>query len=1223
MDRALGLDTLQEALGTHPESERPLPTAEQLQELLGNTEARLFLNQQVLPDDLLRTAWYLHGVASADTAATDYTPARQRRAFAVSAHIFDLASLSDERPDADRLKFAFAAEVGYHRSEAEPNAMAVARRLDALIRTDVDLLDHWSTLAVQAGVALLGLEPARLHTRLSEWRRQLRRLAATIGVDDLTTTMFGPTFCVVEGVDSLMRFLTRGDRDELNRARERFIIAVTVPEGRGDHNARWVAAHLRFLSDEMDAGSVWTLLPPGIPNSARQAFTLTTPPVLTLWQPQRELLVNTSTEPDSEERKNAGSGQAGSALDPSVRRLVLSVPTSSGKTLLAQLLMVAHLATASTGVCYVTPLRSLGREVHRSLARRLRIMAREVAREEPDFGLPEELAMVLGTLGGNSPAITGVTEASVQPDVAIMTPERLALALREDASAVLDRFGLFVFDEAHLIGERSRGFLLESILALLHWRTRDTDHRIALLSAAMGNAGQLVSWLDVEGGARLLESQWRGPRRLHAIFSTDIDWTSRKVETVAARGAQAHLTRRLRYPTYGVVRLRPAEHQPLTVRTTEAIGETCFRTRADGISGRQAEPSQSTSFYRMLAHVVRYVAHAGPVLVIRSTRRDAMHMAEAVAENLPDREAARPLADLARARLGAEHPLVSVLAKGVAYHHAGLPVELQEAIEEGIRDDALQFLVATSTLTEGVNLPVRTVVLAAIPYEGQPPDQQLVGARLINAMGRAGRATRESEGWIILARAAAPSSTDFDLLEPDEIDLQVRSRLADEAALEAVAAFEDALRAGEDAIVAAQGALADFVSYLWFVLAAEEDLERVGEAADPAGAFAATLAYTQLDPNTRERFERVVLAISDAYVASAPERRRWWARAGTSIASARLLDDLAGEIVAAVLAVSDTEVSELADPLPAVSLLERVSVFQRLLQLSEAPRQRVQVDPAELIRRWMAGQSLPQIADALLVDIPDDSLRIELLVDTVRDFCEYYLSWTLGALLDQVNSRLAKANVPDERRLCPQLPVFVRHGVASAEAIDLLTSGLRSRELAYRISEAARSEKTGLDDMRPWLGRMGLAGWRQRFAATAADLLDLLEYCRTRGANVLRQLLSDGVVTVTVDLIQKSPTSEEEPYAAHGRSSGNNEESQDTGADSGAGDPAFVRPVPGDPRPAPLAVFLADSTMDAPVAGIPASLHAEIQAVLDTGLDIDCHLAGNQLTLRLVKEIPE
>jgi hypothetical protein len=45
--------------------------------------------------------------------------------------------------------------------------------------------------------------------------------------------------------------------------------------------------------------------------------------------------------------------------------------------------------------------------------------------------------------------------------------------------------------------------------------------------------------------------------------------------------------------------------------------------------------------------------------------------------------------------------------------------------------------------------------------------------------------------------------------------------------------------------------------------------------------------------------------------------------------------------------------------------------------------------------------------------------------------------------------------------------------------------------------------------------------------------------------------------------------------------------------------------------------------MDAPVAGIPASLHAEIQAVLDTGLDIDCHLAGNQLTLRLVKEIPE
>jgi hypothetical protein len=304
-------------------------------------------------------------------------------------------------------------------------------------------------------------------------------------------------------------------------------------------------------------------------------------------------------------------------------------------------------------------------------------------------------------------------------------------------------------------------------------------------------------------------------------------------------------------------------------------------------------------------------------------------MAEAIAENLSDHQPARPLVELARIRLGSEHPLLKVLSKGVAYHHAGLPVDLQEAIEDGIREDRLTFIVATSTLTEGVNLPVHTVVLAALPYEGQPLEQQLVGARLVNAMGRAGRATKESEGWVILALAAKPKSSDFERLEPDESDLHVRSRLTDKAALEALAAYEDALRAGEDAIFAARGEMADFLSYVWFVLAAEEEIGRVGELADSAGAFASTLAYTQLDQPTRERFERVVLAVTDAYARSDSQRRRRWARTGTSVASARILDGIADEIVAAALNMSDSEAAILREPLEALRLLDELRVLHR------------------------------------------------------------------------------------------------------------------------------------------------------------------------------------------------------------------------------------------------------------------------------------------------------
>lgn len=1216
MDRALKLEVLREALGEHSvpsdsTGQAALPSPADLQRLLGDTEASLFLAQHNLPDELLRTAWYLHGIASADAAASQYSVARRRQAFAVSAHIFDLAALPKDRPQLDRLRWAFAAEVGYHRSDAQPNAMAIARRMDDQIRTDA-VLDHWSSLAIEAGVALLGLNPGPLAGRLRGWRTQLRQLAESIAVEDMTSTMFGPTTCVVEGVDALAGFLTRGDRDLLERARERFVAAVSTPEGWGDNDARWVAAHLRFICDELDSGSIWTLLPPNVPDGAKHAFSLTPPAILTLWEPQRRLLTDDDDLRDEESQSDAADSETRSILDLSVRRLVLSVPTSSGKTLLAQLLMVTHLATASTGVCYVTPLRSLGREVRRSLSQRLRVMAREVAREEPDSGLPE---MLQAALGINLASSTGANGQEAPPDVVIMTPERLSHALREDAQAVLDRFGFFVFDEAHLIGERTRGFLLESILAFLHWRTLNTHHRIALLSAAMGNSGQLVHWLDVEGGARLFQSDWRGPRRLHAIFSTEIDWTNQAVEHVAAGGRLAHLTRRLLYPTFGVVRLRPAEHHPLRVRTTEALGTVSFRARADLIREGGVEQSHSTPFYKMLAEIVRYVSHAGPVLVVRSTRRDVVAMASAIADGLPDRDSARQLVDLARAKLGADHPLVNVLMKGVAFHHAGLPTELLEAIEEGVRTDAIVFLVATSTLTEGVNLPVRTVVLAATSYPDQPEDQQLRGARLVNAMGRAGRATRESEGWVILAHQATPQNSDFALFEPDSDTLEVHSRLTDAEALEALAVFEHALRESEDAVVAAHGAVADFVSYVWFVLAAEEELGRVGEAADPIGAFAATLAYTQLDPEIRARLEGVVQAVRSAYEASPSERRRGWARVGTSISTARSLDSLTDEIVDAVLSASDDAASLLTDPLGALDLLQGLDVLNRLLELPERPRPwmfrrtesglsaLVAVDPAEFVRLWLTGPSLPEMANTLLQDIPDESLRVERLVDAVSDFCEHYFSWMLGALVGQVNNRLTERGAANERQLCPQLPVFVRYGVSSIEAIELLTSGMRSRELVGRVASAARAENVEVSGLRDWLGQMGLATWVTRFDATPADLLDLLEYCRIRGSDTIRRLLAEGVSTITIDLM---PVQDSDGEVTRELSDGD-EEAQ-------AEQQVVVRPVEDHLRPAPLGIYLPDSNLQ--LGTIPAPLHAEVQVLLETGLDIDAYLASDQLSLR-------
>ncbi len=348
MERSLDLEQIAQAIGQH----EGLPSPEQLQALMAELEVALFIGQGEVSADVLRSGWYLHGVASAPPAAELYSPERQRRAFQVSAHIFDLALSASEWSRRSRLTLAFASEVGYRRGELEPNALAVYRRVSTDILEEDPIEAHLETLAVEAGVALLGLETRRLFPLFAGWRSRLRALTSQVQVDDLRGTMFGPSAEVVTSAEDLLVYLAFGSSERLERAQTSLRDVLAGEAGPADLDVRWVAAHLLELGEELGAGSVWSILPPDVPSPVKQAFTLVEPPVLTLWRPQRELL-----KPD------AGT----SPLDPSVRRMVASVPTSAGKTLIAQVLILHQLATSTTGVCFVAPWRSLGRELRQSL----------------------------------------------------------------------------------------------------------------------------------------------------------------------------------------------------------------------------------------------------------------------------------------------------------------------------------------------------------------------------------------------------------------------------------------------------------------------------------------------------------------------------------------------------------------------------------------------------------------------------------------------------------------------------------------------------------------------------------------------------------------------------------------------------------------------------------------------------------------------------------------
>lgn len=1163
MERALNREKLALAL----DGRTRLPSAEELQRLLAQAEVNLFVQQPRVSDETLATGWYLHGVASSPSAFDVYEPARQRRAFQVSAHIFDLAMQDRGRSRVDRCRLAFGAAVGYRRGELEPNAMAIFRRTRAILKTvDEELLDGLPYISFEVGLTVLGFETRAIAVLITSLRQQFAELRSSVEVDDLGPTVFGPLEQLVEAADRIREFLFRGNPRPLAEAQELLQGAASQQDGLGDLDRRWVAAHLLALTDDAAGSSVWTALPPSVPPAVKQALVLSDPPVVTLWKPQLDLF--RSEDPD--------------VLAPETRRVVMSLPTSAGKTLVAQMLALTHLANGINSVCYVAPMRSLGREVREALRGRLRVIRRELGSDLPDFSA-EFLAP------GDIP----------EPQVDVMTPERLGFLMRNDLEGVLDRYGMFIFDEAHLIADPHRGFELEWILTMLHWRTRDTSHRIVLLSAALGNRAQLKAWIDPDDEGKLYSSEWRGPRRLHAVFYTDAQW--QQPEHVPFRSPG--WPQRVIYSLEGRVQLRPAEGlRPRQVQLTEPVGELAFRVNENGI--REESPhSSSTRQYLMNAQIAAAVGAAGPVLVVVSTRPMTRQMAQAIASHLTKSSETRELTDFVRARLGDEHPLVALLPFRVAYHHAGLPTDVLEALEEALRQERLLYLTATTTLTEGVNLPVKSVVLAETRYPGQDPEAQVLGARLINAMGRAGRATKETEGWAIICKPGKPGPEDFARMHPADADLTVRSRLATSEALEAAALFEETAAGAADAVFEHHADdVNNFVAFVWLVLTSFDELNRAATADDVDEALSATLAFAQLPPDAQERWRRISRLVHDAFATSDPPARRRWAKSGTSLGSARTLDQIAAAVTDAARAAAALE-RPIEQPDVALEVLDQADALSGLLALAESPREwgfrptanaarSISVPLREFLQRWISGADIATLATEFLSVVNSRELAVEQIVE----FCEHFLSWTLGVVLTTVNTHLAEDDpgvvIADRTfrgavagpRLCESLPMYVRYGVDSTEAVELIGAGIRSRQFAHRVACVARAREDEGEGLREWLQSLPMDRWRRTFDGTPADFLDLLEFTRTRGGGLLGALLAEERADVATSL-----------------------------SDSVADGPASIRLIEADRPPQRFGVL-----RDAEMLGVVApAAHADVMAAMDSGLEFDAEIVQRNLILSL------
>jgi hypothetical protein len=1098
MERSLDFDHLEDALGGH---ER-LPSAEEFADRIETLELAILEGGQEVEDTIGSTAWLLHGIASSHYAKEEYGPGRQRAAFRVSAHAFDLLLKKNEHDPIDRIQLCFAAQVAYLRSDLDPNAIAVFNReVRPAGVPELDILKKPAHYALSCAAALVAFDTDYLFEATDGIYERLEAAANTVGVDSIDESPFGTAGNLVAGCRDLLVFFVYGREPRLEAAESRLQRAVHPTGDAGERLSRWAAAHLLNMLPGLYKASIWNCLPPDVPDEVRRAFTLAPPQILTLWPPQLEMISSGEQEDTAD------------PFAPENTRQLITMPTSGGKTLFSHLIIASQLHRSERGVCYVAPTRSLTREVRKDLNRRMRFVSQTGANRSGEWMDSD------ATLKGEA-------------DIEVMTPERLSYLLREDAQSVLDRFGLFIFDEVHSVGDDKRGWTLEQDLSYLHHATKEKEHQIILMSAAVGNRGHFVDWMEGENQTSHYASDWRATRRIHSIYETKPRWG--EAETSERRSKKYPI--RQTVPLDGILHVRGLKGHD-SIQSDNPVGELVYKESTSGTT--EKESNHSTSNYETVVPLINHLANLGPVLVIQSIKRDARLTAEAIAEAQPvpptSSSGLKDLIELIQSRLGNDHPLVYTLERGVAYHHGSLPNEVRQGIEDAVSNGELQRVVATTTMTQGINLPVRSVVIISQGiYRDNTYEEHIVGSRLLNAVGRAGRAAKETEGVVVLAQfdKDGVAEDDFARLSPDQEELQVNSWLSSKQALDHLAQFEQLARDAEDAVIqASTDTVSSFLSYVWFLAAELERLDLPRTPDEVVEWLRSTLAWVQLNDVEQKRWLRVAAQVLERYERTDARMRQRWARSGTSPGTAIRLEDLAEEVAEQV-----AERDEIPSDKELVLFLLDNGRLDRILEVSDAPtidvdsrrgrgKEKIDLDLVALTRDWLEGVELETIASEYLGGVEKTDYRFQQLGDLVYDLFEIHLPWMLRVIVDWTNERLAER--PGQSQLSEDLPSLVRWGVPNSKSAELMNRGIGSRQLAIEIGREWSNSDTE-EDIGDWVRRLPRSEWTERFDANVSELRSLVSMLRPQSNDTLLPFLRGEAITVPVQKIEETDFEEGE-----------------------------------------------------------------------------------------------
>lgn len=799
---------------------------------------------------------------------------------------------------------------------------------------------------------------------------------------------------LAKAAEILGAYLTQGSADGRFDVRQQIeaqfdrAIATAAKGQLMEHEVR--ARLLARTAHTLIANSIWTVT--RAVNSRVTKFVQSvvsreqTQPLFEMLPPQRRTL---------REQGLLGSGH---------RAVVVSLPTSSGKTLIAEfrILQALNQFDQECGwVAYLAPTRALVNQLAVRLRRDFRPLDVVVEKVSPALEIDGIEAEMLAD-----------KDQSRQFRILVTTPEKLDLMLRGEWEAKIGRpLTLVVVDEAHNLAAASRGLKLELLLATINRECRFAQ--FLLLTPFIPNAAEIAQWLSPDSNQSVeLGVNWSPNDRVIAI-AEPVKGAKRGDFTIQL--VTQHTTR----------------------HTLSLPDEVKFQERRL-LGLRWSDVSVSPG--KLAAATAQVLRQRGTVIVLVDKPNNSWGVAQTlkVEENRLDTSSG----DLAHIRLfledemGKDFPLAEFLDYGIGVHHSGLSEDARVLVEWLTEQGMIKVLVATTTIAQGVNFPVAGVVFASHQY---PYGQDLSSEDFWNIAGRAGRVDQSDLGIIALASNNQERSMKLKQFVGQSVS-ELNSTL-----IQLVLELQDAGALLKLESLSWKPGWSSFLQYLAHTYRQIGNHERF--AAEVEQVLRGTLGFQELRKTHKEHASNLMDGVYNYAKRIKGQPLKLVDATGFSWESvSNTLRRLGEANITSKMWSPDLFSSRRSDLQRMMGVLLEVPELRTQLKEVTGGRWTGGDGLARIISDWVQGRPLPEIAREHFKNQGKDSDSVKVMTQCCRDIfgrITQTASWGLAALQSLTFKDDQFESMPeDEQRTFRNLPARVYYGVNSDEAVALRLLGV-------------------------------------------------------------------------------------------------------------------------------------------------------------------------------------